>query len=513
MNKQYTVKQGDTLSRIAEAFTVSKHDLVGLNKIQNQNFIREGQILQIPEREVELAPLAPLSVDLSSLLSLQFVDAANQPIEGMEVSVSVAGEVGKHRTDTSGKLPVISAKRDDVVNVEVKKVSGDWKKVSELQLSEPAIHARITSPRVNMSTEMKVHEGPVQAAKTDKPSPQEVGTVTTTRSENGNPVQKVALECPNLENLRLGPNAKYRDVIISAGKRSGFSPQSIAAIMNAEAATITKTTVIPVLDKKTKKPVLEKDGAQKKTKKITENTGEWDPHFASSKSSARGMTQFLDASWVDMALTDGTFLNDRVKKENWMTTGSYTVKQGKKMLEKETPAFKCSDGRLVTRTLKRSLVQVLSSSPNITARATASDANLQKLLDLRYVAEYAINTAVDYGRQNLKGLKDADFKLDGLSDGDKAKLIYLTHHLGLSDAKKFIRNTITADTAKILLTAQVGSDRAAEYAADNSDDYVKGHRNWLLNFVDKKINIAEKMCDSSKAAAVRSLQDVTVAIK
>jgi hypothetical protein len=182
-------------------------------------------------------------------------------------------------------------------------------------------------------------------------------------------------------------------------------------------------------------------------------------------------------------------------------------------VEIETPAFKRTDSTLVAKTAKRPLVQILSSRPYITGRATASDSNLQKLLDLRYVAEYAINTAGDYGLQNLKGLKDDNFKLDGLSDGDKAKLIYLKHHLGLSDAKKFIRNTITSDTAKTLRTAQAGADRAAEYAADNGNDYIKGHRSWLLNFVDKKINITEKMCDSSKAAAVRSLLDVTVAIK
>jgi LysM repeat protein len=512
MNEEYTVRKGDTLTRIAAAFGVSKHDLAKLNKIHNQNMIREGQVLQIPPKVVELAPLEPLQIDLSSLLSLQFLDAANKPIEGMEVSVCVAGEVEKHKTDTTGKVPVITAKRDDVVKVEVKKPTGDWKKVSEVKLAEPATHARITSPKVALPAEMKVHEGPMQTTKTDKPAPQPVGTVTEVRSENGNPVQKVALECPNTENLRLGPNAKYRDVIIAAGKRSGFTPQSIAAIMNAEAATITNVTYIPVIDRKTKKPALGKDG-KPKTKKLTENTGEWDPRSASSKSSARGMTQFLDASWVDMALNDGTFLNERAKKEGWITTQKSTVIKKKQPVEVETPAFKRADGKLVTKTKDTALVRILSSKPYITGRATASDANLQKLLDLRYVAEYAINTAVDYGLQNLKGLKDDDFKLDGLSDGDKAKLIYLTHHLGLSDAKKFIRNTITSDTAKVLLTAQVGADRAAEYAADNGNDYVKGHRSWLLNFVDKKINITEKMCDSSKAAAVRSLLDVTVAIK
>jgi LysM repeat protein len=512
MSKEYTVKKGDTLSRIAAAFSVSKHDLAGVNNIQNQNLIRVGQVLQIPNEVVEFVALNPAPVDLSCLFSMQFLDAANKPIAAMEVSVCVAGEVEKLKTDNGGRVPIINAKRNDVVKVEVKKATGDWKAVSEVRLAEPATHARIISPKVSIPATMKVHEGPTQTKKTDKPVPQPVGAVTEVRSVNGNPVQKLSLECPNPENLRLGANAKYRDVIIAAGKRSGFTPQSIAAIMNAEAAPLTHITYVPVIDRKTKTPVLGKDG-KVKTKKLTESTGEWDPNSASTKSSARGMTQFLDASWVDMAFHDGTFLNERAKKEGWITTIKSSVLRKKQTVEIETQAFKLADGTLVTKSKKRSLVQILSSKPYITARATASDTNLQKLLELRFLAEYAINTAVDYGLQNLQGLKDDDFKLEGLSDGDKAKLIYLTHHLGLSDAKKFIRNTITSDTAKILLTAQVGSDRAAEYAADNGNDYVKGHRNWLLNFIDEKINIAEKMCDTSKAALVRTLLDVTVAIK
>lgn len=512
MNKQYTVKKGDSLSRIAEEFTVSKHELVKLNRIKNQDFIREGQILKIPETLFEIAPLNPEPVDLSSLLALTFMDAANKPIEGMDVSVSVAGEVEKHTTDTNGKVPIITAKPDDVVTVEVKKATGEWKKVSEVKLAELATHARIMSPKVKTPAEMKVHEGPAQTAKTDKPTPQTVGATTVTRSEKGNPVLTVALECPNPENLKLGPNAKYRDIIIAAGKRSKFSPQSIAAIMNAEAAPIILTTELPIFDKKTKKPVLGKNG-KPKTKTFTENTGEWDPHSKSKLSSARGMTQFLDASWIDLALTDGTFLNERMKKEGWLTFGKISVKHGKTIVERDTPAFKKSDGGLVTKTASRSLAKVLSSSPYLTAWATASDGNLQKLLDLRYIPEYSINTAVDYGLQNLKGLEYAGFKLEFLSDGDKAKLIYLTHHLGLSDAKKFIKNTITSEDAKRLLIGQIGLDRAEEYSAKNDNSYINGHRDWLLSFIDRKIDISDEMCDKSKAGTARPLLDVTIAIR
>lgn len=140
-------------------------------------------------------------------------------------------------------------------------------------------------------------------------------------------------------------------------------------------------------------------------------------------------------------------------------------------------------------------------------------ANLQKLLDLCYEPEYAINTAVDYGIENLKALKGFGFKIDGVTDGDKAKLIYPTHHLGSGDAKGFINNIIGNDRAKVLLNAQVGAAKSAQYAASNGDSYVTGHRAWLCTFVDNRIKLSEKMCDPSKATAVRTLLDVTIAVR
>lgn len=58
----------------------------------------------------------------------------------------------------------------------------------------------------------------------------------------------------------------------------------------------------------------------------------------------------------------------------------------------------------------------------------------------------------------------AGYNIDGLNDAEKAKLIYLTHHLGLSDAIHFIKNNITEGKAKELLIAQVGDESAISKA-------------------------------------------------
>jgi hypothetical protein len=450
--------------------------------------------------------LEPLKV-----IACQFVDAAGKPIEGMDVSISAGSNTTEHVTNDQGFIPSISLEPSDTVKVAVKKTTGEWKPISEIKPTAPLTHARFGSPKLKFSSELRVHEGPAQIAKTDKPMPRDIGTVASTRSENGHPVQTVALECPNPQNLKLGDNFKYRDIILDASLRSKLSPQSIAAIMNAEAAVLAIKTTLPVIDKKTGKQKLGKDGKPKfvTTSKKTE---EWDPHSSNPKSSARGMTQFLDATWISMALTAGTYLNERVQKEGWLTIANNTVKKGKIFVKKSYPAFKLQDGTLVTASRNRGLDRVLSSRPYITAYATASDKNIQALLDLRYDPKYAIHTAVDYGTQNLKGLAAKGFKVDSVSDAEKAKLIYLTHHLGLDDASAFIKNTMSENHAKYLLNQQMSEASAEERAEKHGGSYLKAHREWLSNFVDDRIDVLKKMCNRN-VDAPRDLIGVTVAIR
>lgn len=76
---------------------------------------------------------------------------------------------------------------------------------------------------------------------------------------------------------------------------------------------------------------------------------------------------------------------------------------------------------------------------------------------------------------------------------EKAKIFYLTHHLGLSDAIRFIKKTITEERAHKLLVAQVGAKKAAKSAKDNGS-YVEGHRTWLSEYIDKQIELKDFYC-------------------
>ena len=54
---QYTVKQGDTLGKIAAGFEVTVQSIVDLNKLASPDAIQAGQTLEIPAGVVVIAEL------------------------------------------------------------------------------------------------------------------------------------------------------------------------------------------------------------------------------------------------------------------------------------------------------------------------------------------------------------------------------------------------------------------------------------------------------------------------
>ncbi|MNC68604.1 hypothetical protein D3C75_1192190 [compost metagenome] len=94
---------------------------------------------------------------------------------------------------------------------------------------------------------------------------------------------------------------------------------------------------------------------------------------------------------------------------------------------------------------------------------------------------------------NLASLENAGYNIDGLNDAEKAKLIYLTHHLGLGDAMLFIKNKISEDKASHLLKAQVGV-RSALNMRMLMGSYVQAHRKWLIKYINNNIKLEGYFC-------------------
>jgi hypothetical protein len=198
------------------------------------------------------------------------------------------------------------------------------------------------------------------------------------------------------------------------------------------------------------------------------------------------MTQFVDGTWLAEAERAGTFINQKAQASGWGAKNSHGN-------FKIFPDHK-------------------------------SD-----VLGLRMDAECAIKAAVDYGMNNFDKLASNGYKFSDLNDGERAKILYLCHHLGPGDAPRYLSAAIIADNtywpgkpgqkpkvhyygAKALLEAQVGAVDAARRANEHGGNYVAAHRYWLSGFIDDHIRIKNFACDPSKLPGVRPLLDLVSAV-
>ena len=301
---------------------------------------------------------------------------------------------------------------------------------------------------------------------------------------------------------------------------------SISTSIDAEAAR--KVNFVPkVVTGKDGKPVFDKKTGEAKTFR-KRDTSEWDERSkAFGDSSATGMTQFLDGSWISLAFTEGTRLNQWVRGKGWLTTTTVENVRKKKVRDAKTkklkvvedkikitvPAFMLSNGSFATSRKTMGFAQTLSCKPYMAGRRTASDKHLQEILDLRYVPEHAIFAAVDYADLNMKGLAQAGYPVASLNDADKAKVMYLCHLLGLGDAIKFIEKTLTEKRSEDLLKRQVNASKAEEYYTKNGKSWITAFRDWVQEVVNRKIQITNFMCDKSDTPLARDVLVIADALK
>ncbi|AFJ48668.1 hypothetical protein EBL_c36160 [Shimwellia blattae DSM 4481 = NBRC 105725] len=361
------------------------------------------------------------------------------------------------------------------------------REVAKFTPSEGKNDIRLTSPKVRIKGVTEPIKDRAGRIDLDK---HPVNTVVSGRDSRGNPVIQINHTCPNQYDLHLGRNLNYWDQIIAASERSGIIPQSIAAVINAESAQI--------------KGVWNKDsvaisrGKTKAAKALKEQRGESAEGVVIYASSAAGMTQFLNVTWLDETFRAGTYLNQKARergvladkpKRDVLNNIEYHPKTHRQII---LPMFEIAPDTWWTKQqiIDNRLLRGITPYPPHATKA------LQAWLNLRFEPEFIIMAAVDYGLYNLAKLRDAGYNVDTLNDAEKAKIFYLTHHLGLGDAKRFIRKTITEESAHKLLVAQVGAKKAAWYTniPDNNGSYIKGHRMWLSYYIDKSINLENFYC-------------------
>lgn len=169
--------------------------------------------------------------------------------------------------------------------------------------------------------------------------------------------------------------------------------------------------------------------------------GAWKTHSRNPRSSAAGLGQFLSGTWIGEAERSGTWLNARARAEGW-------IGQNGKVLPY--------------------------------ARS--------ELLALRYDADASINAIADYARVNLDRLREAGVRAADSVKGI-AEAAYLGHHLGLGDAVRFMKQGLAPGRARMLLHAQIGGAGAERRIAE-AGNATEAHREWLMGFIDRRIQPA-----------------------
>ncbi len=206
--------------------------------------------------------------------------------------------------------------------------------------------------------------------------------------------------------LALGPNELFRASLLKAEDVTDIDAAALAALIDAEAARLP--------------------------------SGQWNPNSQATTSSAAGLTQFLDSTWISVAKTKTTQLNQAGKAKGFITAGN-----------------------------------------------DVANGMTKPLLDLRFDPEQSILAAADYGLLNLNALVKDGLVDEDVGDDDKARFIYIAHHEGLGGAEGFLKGTKTytfSDLAK-----QVGGAAAQTFVDAAGGDTTRAYHNWLDGYVDKHI--------------------------
>ncbi len=450
---EYVVQPGDTLSAIATQNNTTVDQLVSLNNIANPRLIYPGQRLQLRDTR------ADDSEAFFSELWIRVSDANDVPIPNLKTTVVTDAGEDEHVTNEHGLVPPVQTKKsDEKVHVFVAKIDGGKKKVAELKPPAGVHQVRLQSPKLKADLPLRVHQGGSDHQEA-APLPLQPGEIQHNRDSAGNPVVNCGVECPNKDNLRLGPNAKYRDFILAASARAGIIPQGIAAFCEAEALKI----FIPKLDK---------DGKPVKNKKshltVMLNTGEWNPD-SYNEGGAGGLTQFLPNTWHVMATASGSFLHDKIQE-------------------------KCA-------------------SEHVTQLPS------HEILEMRKDPETAILTAGDYAKMNLQDLRGRGYKLDNVADVDKAKLAYCAHHEGARGLSRIVNGTLDDQDAHKLLVAQFrtkysdGTEKAKKYEKEVGLTGAAAYKKFLFDYIDSKIKPINFACDPSKLKTPKGIEAILNDIK
>ncbi|WP_180170603.1 peptidoglycan DD-metalloendopeptidase family protein [Acinetobacter sp. YH12027] len=444
MSNIHIVKAGDTLWGISKKYGTTVNQLAKINNLQGKSIhnIKIGEKILLNHEDKEDS--------YETKIKIIILDLGFNPILNATLQLEFDGRKIIRKTENGIFENIFIDDHSKGLKVYYKNINGVFDLIADhkkLPIGKKVL--KLTSRKIKVVGSHHAQSGQTQITidsiikdlkKMGKPIVDDLGDliginntkediripserIEQKRTDNGNSTHIVAAQFTE-DNFLLKPiNNKYRSYIISAAKRHGFTPHALAAVIDAEAAKLKKT-------------------------------GEWDVNSRANSSSAAGLTQFLDATWIEMCKNQKSLVGQYVQK-----------------------------------------------NPNLTT--------IQKL-NLRFNAEMAIDAAAAYAISNFKA---SGLPYQNLTEpSSMAKFAYLLHHEGSSGGKKFVLNNLTEDRAHKLLFIQFGKNGEKQ-----ATSFLKRYKNakqaygaWLRNYIDGHINIYQYVVDKSKTSGINLSMDETI---
>lgn len=452
----YAVKRGDTLWGISRKTGVEINSLARLNNLHGKTVHRLhiGQLIKLPAT----------SGQHDTELTLQILDIKFAPIKNAHLKLEYDGKTQEIKADADGLVSgVLIDDHTKGLKVHFRGIDGAFSLIAahatlplgrkKLTLTSRTMVVKgkyVVKPGAQWQAK-KVISAQIRAANKEVhikpqgplPKPPQLGGepkpfVKETRVEGGTPLHAAAAIFTEA-NLLLSPaNEKYRKLIITSAERYGFTPHTLAALIDAEAAK-------------------SKNG--------------WDPNSLNRGTNAAGLTQFLRGTWLEMVAEPRSLMNQRLKQEH---------KFDRIVGKHDSSGAYCLYG--------------LRGSGKVASEEKFDSTRVHALLSWRFIPEYSIDTAALYGKINLEKLAKRGLNIASLAPEDLAKVMYLAHHEGAGGAAVVMKGKLDEDTAKKNLPKQIGESNAVKLIKRFDNKPEQAYTYWLYELlVDKKINVAHFM--------------------
>lgn len=463
MTATYTIKKGDTLWGLSYKTGIDIDTLARLNNLQGDQIhnLSIGQILTLPDTTVEY----------DTELSLKILNLDFKAINNAQLKLTYDEKVHETKTNSEGFVPQLMI-HDHAkgIKVEFKTIEGNWiviadhkslplgKKLLTITSRQMVINGSFYGkPGAQRKSKDVLKKETIKANAGIHIEPQGTSTQPKasaggeakavehdTRVEAGTPTQLAApifIE----GNLLLQPgNEQYRKLILASAERYEISPHALAALIHAEAAK--------------------------------DRHGTWNKDSQNRVTSAAGLAQFIELTWLDQATKPGSMVNQKIKEK---------IDFSKLVVERNSRGSHFRYG-----------LQSIEGTGKNQTKIPLEESVMEEVLKLRFDPEVSIDTAAFYGQQNLRMLQKNGFNIGGISETDAARVIYFLHHEGPTGALELLKGSLKPDDAQDKLKDQIGVKDAVAYIRRFDNDPVKAYLDWLLKYVDTHINVVHFMVKS-----------------